>query len=192
MQNGPEGFWSRVLEVADVLAYSFDLEVFERPLGVEAYANEAPWLPAFVVPRARVSVVGRNLMGSIYAWCEDEQTKCCLHIDPRGTVTYLGDDLREVVALVIALPYWPEVLGQCAAGELSSMREVARRLEEEACEEHYALPAARQELQDFLELPRFADLVLRLHELAVQEPPVTVSSPHGWRYQSPIRGSAAA
>jgi len=185
-------FWRRVVEVSDVLVYTFDLEVFERPLGAEAYATEAPWLPAFVVPQARVSVVARNLMGSVYVWCEDEQTTCCLYIDPRGTVVYLGDDLREVVALIIALPYWPEVLAQCAGGELSSMREVARRLEVEACDEVYALPAARQEQQEFLELPVLADPVRRLHELALQEPPVTVSSPHGWRYQSPIRGYAAA
>ena len=131
-------------------------------------------------------------LGEAPLWCEREQARCCLYIDPRGTVVYLGDDLREVLALVIALPYWPEVLSQCAGGELSSMREVARRLELEACDEVYALPAARQEQQDFLELPRLQDPVLRLHELALQEPPVIVSSPHGWRYQSPIPGYAAA
>jgi len=192
MRFAGDGFWGRVLEVSDVLVYTFDLEIFERPLGAEAYATEAPWLPAFLVPQARVSVMARNLMGSVYAWCEDQQTKCCVHIDPRGTVAYLGDDLREVVALVVALPYWPEVLAQCTAGELGSMRDIARQLEQEACAEHYALPAARQELQDFLELPALIDPVQRLHDLAIQAPPVTVSSPHGWRYQSPIRGSAAA
>jgi hypothetical protein len=192
MRFAGDGFWRRVLEVSDVLVYTFDLEIFERPLGAEAYATESPWLPAFVVPQASVSVVARNAMGSVYAWCEREQAQACLHIDTRGTVAYLGDDLREVVALVVALPYWPEVLAQCNAGELASMRDAARRLEQETCEEHYALPAARQELQDFLQLPVLVDPVQRLHDLAIQPLPVTVSSPHGWRYQSPIRGSAAA
>ena len=70
------------------------------------------------------------------------------------------------------------------------MRELALRLEREACEDLPALPAARQELQVFLKLPKLADPVLRLHELAVQEAlPVSVLSPHGWRYESPIRGA---
>jgi len=53
------------------------------------------------------------------------------------------------------------------------------------------LPAARQELQSFLELPEIADPVLHLYELAVQQPAVTVWSPQGWRYESPLRGSAS-
>lgn len=195
-----EPFWNRVLEVSDVLVYSFDFEVIERPLGVDAYATAAPWLPAFVVPGATVSVIARNGMGAVYAWCESEATQCCLHIDPRGTVVRVGDDLQQLIALVVALPYWPELLAQYpellsqrsspgAAGELSALREVARRLEQEMCEEFPQLPAARQELQSFLQLTPIADPIARLYELAFREPPVTVWSPHGWRYESQTVGS---
>jgi len=109
MPVAPEVFWSRVLEVRDVLVFSFDFEVFERPLGIEAYATDTPWPPAFVVPEATVSVVGRSGMGAVYAYCERDQKKFCLHIDSRGTVVHLGHDLQQVVALVVALPYWPEL-----------------------------------------------------------------------------------
>jgi hypothetical protein len=190
MPVAPEVFWNRVLEVRDVLVFSFDFEVFEHPLGIEAYATDAPWLPAFSIPEASVSVVGRNAMGAVYACCERDQMKCCLHIDPRGTVVHLGDDLQQVVALVVALPYWPELLSQCSVGELASLRELAGRLEQEACDDLYALPTAREELQSFLELPEIADPVLHLYQRAVQQPAVAVWSPHGWRYESPLRGSS--
>jgi hypothetical protein len=183
----PEPFWSRVLEVRDVLAFTFDFEVFERALGSEAYATPSPWLPAFVVPEASVSVVGREGTGGVYAWCERAQERCCLHIDGRGNAVCVGDELEQVVALLIALPYWPELLAQCPSGELCALRELAPRLEQEACDDLPALPAARQELQAFLQLPELRDPILRLHELAVQQAPsLTVWSPHGWRYESPI------
>jgi hypothetical protein len=186
-----EPFWSRVLEVWDVLAFTFDFEVFERPLGAEAYAIPAPWLPAFVISAATVSVVGRDATGGVYVYCESGSTNCCLHIDPRGHAVSLGEDVEHALALLVALPYWQELLTQCPSGELSALRALTQRLEQAACEDLPALPAARQELQSFLALPSLDDPLLRLHELAARQTlPVTVQSPHGWLYESPIRGAA--
>jgi hypothetical protein len=183
-----EPFWSRVREVWDVLAFTFDFDVFERALGSEAYATPAPWLPAFVVPGASVSVVGRDGTGGVYVSCERGQKRCCLHLDTQGNAVCIGEDWPQAMALLVALPYWPELLAQCPSGELSALRAAAQRLEREACEDLPALPAARRELRDFLQLPGFADPVLRLKQLAVdQAVPVTVWSPHGWRYGSPVR-----
>jgi hypothetical protein len=191
----PEPLWSRVLEVRDVLAFSFDFEPFECALGSEAYATPAPWLPAFVVPSATVAVLARDATGGAYAHCEQGQTSYCLHIDPRGHAVPLGESVPQALALILALPYWLELLAQCPprpcpSDELVALRELARRLEREVCEDFPDLPAARLELLAFLQLPAHADAVLRLYELAVaQPPPTTVWSPHGWRYESPIQRS---
>ena len=185
-----EPFWSRVREVWDVLAFTFDFDVFEQALGAEAYATPAPWVPAFVVPSASVSVVGRDGTGGLYVSCERGQQRCCLHLDTQGNAVCIGEDWPQAVALLVALPYWPELLAHCPSGELSGLRAAAQRLEREACEDLPALPAARQELRAFLALPGLADPVLRLKQLAVdQGVPVTVWSPHGWRYTSPVRRS---
>jgi hypothetical protein len=192
MPRAGELFWSRVLEVWDVLAFTFDFEVFEHPLGPEAYAIPAPWLPAFVISAATVSVVARDATGGVYVYCESGQTSCCLHIDLRGYAVSLGDDVEQALALLVALPHWQELLAQCPSGELSALRQLALRLEQEACEDLPSLPAARQELLEFLELPSLADPVLRLHDLVVRQSlPLSVHSPHGWRYESPIRARPA-
>jgi hypothetical protein len=113
-----------------------------------------------------------------------------MHLDTRGSAVCIGEDLPQAVALIVALPYWPELLMQCPSGELSALRALAVHLEQEACEDLPALPAARQDLQSFLELPQLGDPVSRLHQLAVEQPPpVSVWSPHGWRYESPTQGS---
>jgi hypothetical protein len=188
-------FRSRVREVWDVLAFTFDFDLFERPLGSAEYATPAPWLPAFVVPGAAVSVVGRDGTGGVYIRCERGRQRSILHnyilhLDTRGSAACIGENLPQAVALIVALPYWPELLTQCPSGELSAMRELAVRLEREASDDLPALPAARQDLQTFLELPQLADPVARLHELAVQQPPpVSVWSPHGWRYDSPAQSA---
>lgn len=188
-----EPFWSRVREVWDVLAFTFDFDAFEQALGSEAYATPAPWLPAFVVPGANVAVVGRDGTGGVYVSCERGQKSCCLHLDTQGNAVCLGEDWPHALALLVALPYWPELLAQCPAGELAELRAAAQRLEREACEDLPALPAARQELRAFLELPGLADPVVRLKQLAVdQAAPVAVWSPHGWRYGSPVRGPERA
>jgi hypothetical protein len=183
-----EPFWSRVREVWDVLAFTFDFDAFEQALGSEAYSTPAPWLPAFVVPGADVSVVGRDGTGGVYVSCARGQRRCCLHLDTQGNAVALGEDWPGALALLVALPYWPELLAQCPAGELGALRAAAQRLEREACEDLPALPAAREELRAFLQLPEIADPVLRLKQLAVDQPvPVTIWSPHGWRYGSPVR-----
>lgn len=191
MAAARETFRSRVREVWDVLAFTFDFDLFERPLGSDEYATPAPWLPAFVVPGAVASVVGRDGTGGVYVRCERGRQSCILHIDTRGSAVCIGEDLPQAVALIVALPYWPELLMECPSGELAAMRELAVRLEREACDDLPALPAARQDLQSFLELPVLADPVQRLHQLAVEQPaPVSVWSPHGWRYESPVHAAS--
>jgi hypothetical protein len=129
----------------------------------------------------------------VYVNCEQGQQRCCLHLDTQGNAVCIGEDWPQAVALLVALPYWPELLAQCPSGELSALRAAAQGLEREACEDFPALPAARQELCAFLDLPRLADAVLRLKQLAIdQSVPVTVWSPHGWRYGSPVRGAQSA
>jgi hypothetical protein len=185
MSLSPEELWDRVLEVRDVLMYTFDVEVLDRPLSLEEYARENPGLPAFAVPDAGVTAVARSGLGAVYARWKAGQEAGFLYIDARGAVVRLDRELRDVLALVVALPYWPELVELGAPGELAMMREQAERLEREVCDDLYALPAARQELLSFLELPVVADPVRHLHELAAQPPPVVVQNIHGWLSESP-------
>jgi hypothetical protein len=116
-----------------------------------------------------------------------------MHVGTRGHAVCLGDDVPQALALVVELPYWPELLEQCPSGELAALRELTPGLEHEARENLYELPAARQELRSFLELPELFDPVRRLHALAVERtPPVTVWSPHGWRYEPHTRSAGVS
>ena len=73
------------------------------------------------------------------------------------------------------------------------MRAMAVELERRVAEDLPALPDAREYLRRFLALPVLDDPVLRLHELSSAEMQgVTLLSPHGWRYESPMSVVARA
>jgi hypothetical protein len=189
----PEPLLSRLREVREVLMFTFDFEMLEQPLDSEAYATPSPWLPAFIVPGASTAIVGRDATGGVYVCCEfsHEHTRC-LHIDTRGHAVPLGENVEQALALLVALPYWHQLLIECPSGKLDVKRELAGRLEQEVCDDLPALPPARNDLQRFLELPMLADPIRRLHELTVAPTePVTVLSPHGWRYESPVAAARA-
>ena len=126
-------------------------------------------------------------MGGVYLTCEfsSARSRRCLHLDTRGHVVLLGETLQDAVTLVVALPYWRELLIECSGAGLEAMRTHAFRLEREVCEDLPALPEARSYLQQFLGFPVLADAVGCLCELMAQTHSVTVLSPHGWRYESP-------
>jgi hypothetical protein len=191
----PEPLLSRLREVRDVLMFSFDFELLEAPLGPEDYATPAPWLPAFVVPGALATVIARDAMGGVYLSCEFSTGRAArwVHLDTRGHVVALGNDLEQVIALIVAIPYWHQLLLECPSGTLDAMREVALRLDREVNEDLPALADARQYLLSLLDLPVFADPVRHLHDqVFAPGGAVTVLSPHGWRYESPIARATPA
>jgi hypothetical protein len=192
MVSVPEALLKRLLEVREVLMFSFDFEVLEQPLDSAAYTTPSPWVPAFTLPGASATVVGRDAMGGVYVLCDvsSASASCCLHIDTGGHLVLLGDTLQEAVALLIALPYWRELLVESPRFGVESLRARAVDLEREVGEDLPALPEAREFLQSFLSLPPVLDPVGRLYELNVgQAARVTVLSPHGWRYESPVARS---
>ncbi len=186
----PEARMRRLLEVREVLMFSFDFEILEHGLAAEEYATPSRWLPAFVVPGATTAVLGRDAMGGVYVACRfSEERLRCVHLDTRGYAVPLGESLEGLLALVLALPYWQELLLACPSGKLEDMRALALRLEQEVCDELPAMPLARDDLRRFLELPELNDPVRQLHELAVEQAQLVVLSPNGWHYDSPIASS---
>jgi hypothetical protein len=168
--------------------FSFDFEVLERPLDADAYTTPSSWLPSFTVPGAYAAVVGRDAMGGPYVTCEFSSSgaRRCLHLDISGHVVVLGESLEEAVTILVALPYWRELLAQSPpSGAIEELRAQAVHLEREVFDDIPALPEARDYLQQLLGFPKLRDPLARLYELNTQTEPVVVLSPHGWRYESP-------
>jgi hypothetical protein len=177
----------RLIEVRDVLMYSFDLEVLVEPLAPELYRLPSPWLPAFDVVGAEYSIVGRDATGGVYIICEDTQGRpLCHHIDTQGHAVLLGNDFAQMVSLILELPYFREVLMQARELTTAAFKSAAGSLELEILDELPALAAAREDLLATLSLPRLDDAVEYLHRWTTEPSPIRIVSPHGWEYESLI------
>src|SRR5690606_29209059 len=145
---------------SDVLMYAFDLE----PLAASA-------LPEHIrVLDVDARVFACDATGGVYLECQNSP-KRVIHVDARGYAHVLAESMHEALALIVALPYWREILTEPWGQELSAMRETAARLESEVCDDIPTLPAAREYLRRELRLPPVDDPVAALRRSAVSEPP---------------------
>jgi hypothetical protein len=168
---------SALFEVADVLCFSFDLELTEL--------GPAPdW---FHVTDAECKAFATDATGGVYAVAtfQPGSKRYGIHVDPRGRAAVLGTSVQETVAMVIALPYWRDLLKLTDSGELAQMRRLAETLEAEVQDDIPAIDEARAELWKLLPITADRDPISRLYELNVAAPPpVVVLGSDGWEYRS--------
>lgn len=169
-----------LLEQSDVLMYAFDLE----PLA-------APRVPEHIKAlEVEVQVFACDATGGVYLECQNTPN-WVIHVDARGYAHVLAESVQEALALIVALPYWREILTEPWGHELSAMRETAARLESEVCDDIPTLPAAREYLRRELRLPPVDDPVAALRRLAVAEPPnITIVGADGVLLSPDPRASA--
>jgi hypothetical protein len=167
---------SALFEVADVLCFSFDLELSEL-------ADAPDW---FHVAQADCKAFATDATGGVYALVTliSGHKRYGIHADPRGRAAVLGTSVQETVAMVIALPYWRDLL-KLAHGDLDHMRRLAETLEGEVQDDIPAIDDARAELWKLLPIEAPRDPVKKLRDLNATVPPlVVVLAQDGWQYKS--------
>lgn len=164
-------------DALSVLAYSFDFELLRSPQTPDRY-----------------SVAGRQTQAHACDATEGQYASCKGSPDPVPLWIYVGTDGRagvialsfaELVGLVVALPYWHDILRFSARGNLDEMWRAAAMLERDTLEDFPDLPAARTYLTTGLQLPALSDPVAALHQHAVaSEFNLRVTSNDGSRLSS--------
>jgi hypothetical protein len=175
------GLW----EAREILVYSFDFDLVDPP-------SEPEW---FSVPNADCYVVARDATGGVYATCtlRTSGAQYCIHVDTGGGSCVIARTELEAIALVVALPYWRDILRYSSGGALNEMRLVADELERDVLEDFPDLPLVRDHVRASIPLQELEDPVGLLHELAVRSPSdVSVLGPHGWPCQSLVGQSSPA
>jgi hypothetical protein len=161
---------SALFEVADVLCFSFDLELCD-------FAAAPDW---FHVSDAECKAFATDATGGAYAVAtlRPDNRRYGIHADPRGKAAVLGTSVQETVAMVIALPYWRDLLKLTDTGELAQMRRLAESLEAEVQDDIPAIDEARVELWKLL--PRHPRPLGSEHESRTRPE-------GGWKLRTPSR-----
>jgi len=179
MISPDDSFLKALAPVRPVLMYSFDLELLDPPTEPDDFA----------VPDAECRIFARDMLSGAYAICTSsgQGRSYCIHVDAAGGASPFARDLREAVALVVALPYWRDVLKYSSGGDWGEMRRAAHYFERSILEEFPDLPLVREDLHTTLPLPRLDDPVGLLHHMAVDSKlELSIYSPKGWIYESMV------
>jgi hypothetical protein len=87
-----------------------------------------------------------------------------LHGTSEGQAGKVAANLTEWLAILMAIPYWKDLLKFSNGGDLDEMRKTAVFMEMEYAEEFADLPDARQRIMQLLPIPALDDAIKVLHD----------------------------
>lgn len=159
-------------EVREILAWPFD---FELPPA----DAKTDWFE--IRPHAEKSAVARDGTGGLFLLYGTEQY--LLHITSEGTAGVIARDLTDAIRLIVAHPYWRDLLKFSAGGKLAEMRRVLPYLERELREDEPDIEGYRSLLKERLRLGETDDAIASLHHaVSVLSIGITVVAPDGTEF----------
>ena len=136
-------------EVLDRLTWTFDLHfVTEVPLWFSVDGAKA------------IGRIARDGTGGVFALVPGSPR--VLYVSSEGAAGIVAADLDEFIALIVACPYWRDILHYSGSGNLDEMRRAAAAQEAGAADDE-ELEEARALLKSELRLTEPADPVGALH-----------------------------
>lgn len=135
----------------EVVAWLGSLDVTFTP-------DEEPWFTVDGVDSPRQ--IGSDGSGGAFVLLPSQNV---LYVSSEGRAGIIAEDFEAFVQLVIARPYWLDILKFSAGGDLAEMRRAAGALEA-TLEDENDVNEAREEIREGLDLPEADDPVGALYE----------------------------
>lgn len=135
----------------EVVAWLGSLDVTFTP-------DEEPWFTVDDVDSPRQ--IGSDGSGGAFLLLPSQNV---LYVSSEGRAGIIAEDFEAFVQLVIARPYWLDILKFSAGGDLAEMRRAADALEATLDDED-DINEAREEIRGGLDLPEADDPVGALYE----------------------------
>ncbi|MGF1759970.1 hypothetical protein L4D76_18935 [Photobacterium sagamiensis] len=163
-------------DIADALGESFDFELC-RANDDSSWIKLDPNLPFTVL-------AGEGSGGVFLAYGNLElEKRPILFASSEGQAGKVANNLPEFLALLMAIPYWFDLLKFSGNGDLSEMRKTALFMEPKYCEDYPESSEARELIQSHLALPEIEDPIAVLHA-CVNSTDCTVVADDGWKYET--------
>jgi hypothetical protein len=161
-------------EIIDDLAQAFDFDI-NRAL------QDYSWIR--LTPEHRfVVVAGESAGGAFLAYGDgDFDQMPILYVTSEGEAGKVASNLGEFLGLLVALPYWQDLLKFSGSGDLAEMRRTAELRQNYIEDENIVI--AKSRLMNVLAIQKIADPVELLHH-NVEATDCTAVAEDGWRYES--------
>jgi hypothetical protein len=142
----------------EVLTASGEVVAGLGRLDISFAPDEEPWFAIDGIENPRQ--VGSDRSGGAFVLLPSQNV---LYVSSEGRAGIIADDFEAFVQLVVACPYWLDILKFSAGGDLAEMRRAAIALEA-TLEDEDEVNEAREELRAALDLPKPDDPVGALYE----------------------------
>ncbi|WP_407115294.1 hypothetical protein [Bradyrhizobium sp. LMG 9283] len=127
-------------------------------LDVSFAPDDEPWFTIDGIESPRH--IGSDGSGSAFVLLPSQSV---LYVSSEGRAGIIAESFEAFIQLVVARPYWLDILKFSAGGDLAEMRRAADALEATLDDED-EVNEAREEIRDTLELPETDDPVGALYE----------------------------
>lgn len=164
------------LSIIEDLASNFDFDLARA-------SRDHSWIK--LVPHRPFLVIAGESTGGVFLAYDGGEAEPwpILYATSEGQAGCIAANLTEMVAMMMAAPYWRDLLKFSDAGNLTEMRKSAWLLEQDYLEEDAAISDARRRIMDGLPIPVITDPVKLLHD-RVGTTDCTLIADDGWHYES--------
>ncbi|WP_027575441.1 hypothetical protein [Bradyrhizobium sp. WSM1743] len=142
----------------EVLTANSEVVARLRSLDVSFAPDEEPWFTIDGIESPRQ--IGSDGSGSAFVLLPSQNV---LYVSTEGRAGIIAESLEAFIRLVVARPYWLDILKFSAGGDLAEMRRAADALEA-ALDDEDEVNEAREEIRGALELPETDDPVGALYD----------------------------
>lgn len=160
----------------DDLACTFDFDLGRA-------SRDSAWIT--LVPQQPFAMISGESAGGVFIAYGDEEIerRPILYATSEGQAGCIAADLPELIALMMAAPWWQDVLKFSNGGSLTEMRTSAALLDQDYLAEYGEIIEARDRIMAILPTPAIADPVKLLHE-RVLATDCTLAASDGRRYET--------
>lgn len=131
-----------------------------------------------------IVVAGDGTGGVFLAYgCGDTAFQPILYATSEGQAGRVASNLTEFLAILLAVPYWFDLLKFSSNGDLMEMRKTALFMEREYAEDYPDLSEASRRIIKSLQLPHIDDPIKVIHD-SVHATDCTLIADDGWHYDS--------
>jgi hypothetical protein len=151
--------------------FDFDLSVSVR---------DADWFEA--QPDAETTIIAREGSGGIFFLYGLDQK--LMHVTSEGQAGVIARNLEEGLRLIVAYPYWRDLLKFSGGGKLREMNRVAPYLETELLKDQPEMEELRSILKQKLSLGDARDAIASLHKaVSTMGKGIRVTAPDGSEFE---------
>ena len=163
-------------DIANNLAWLFDFNVVQTD-------EDISWIK--LSPSQPFTLLATEGSGGVFlAYGNSTLEKCpILFASSEGQAGKIANNLEEFLSILMAIPYWFDLLKFSGNGDLTEMRKTALFMEQEYKAKYSELPDIRKQLIKKLKIKKLDDAISVLHN-CIHETDCTLVADDGWKYES--------